>query len=155
MDWARRDEEYLKFSDLMHLILEVWRYFKYFIQILQATMSYYLVIFPESSPAPRRAPIEVVVQDPLDSTDVTMGLVSQHLSATTQPGGQFKTLMSSKILGLLNFSLWIKIYIFQCMGKIFCVEFQRYLLQFHTKYLIYTLKDTIFIQHWIFKSSSI
>ena len=46
-----------------------------------------------------------------------------------------------------------KIHIFQCMGKIFCVEFQRYPLKFHTKYLIHTLKDTIFIQHWNFKSS--
>ena len=28
-----------------------------------------------------------------------------------------------------------KFYIFQCMGKIFCVEFQRLPLKFHTKYL--------------------
>ena len=27
------------------------------------------------------------------------------------------------------------------MGKIFCVEFQRVLLKFHTKYHAYTLKD--------------
>ena len=31
------------------------------------------------------------------------------------------------------------------MGKIFCVEFQRYSLKVHTKYLIHTLQDTIFI----------
>ena len=35
--------------------------------------------------------------------------------------------------------------IFQCMGKIFCVEFQRYPLKFHTKYLTHTLKDVYFI----------
>ena len=33
------------------------------------------------------------------------------------------------------------------MGKIFCVEFQRIPLKFHTKYLTHTLKDMIFIQH--------
>ena len=37
------------------------------------------------------------------------------------------------------------------MGKIFCVEFQRVPLKFHTKYLTHTLKDTIFIQRWNFK----
>ena len=44
-------------------------------------------------------------------------------------------------------------HIFQYMGKIICVEFQRYHLKFHTKCL--TLKDTIFIQSWIFKNSYI
>ena len=44
-------------------------------------------------------------------------------------------------------------HIFQCMGKIFCVEFQRVPLKFHTKYLTQTLKDTILIQRWNFKSS--
>ena len=39
------------------------------------------------------------------------------------------------------------------MGKIFCVEFQRYPLKFHTKYLTHTLKDMIFIQHWHFFTS--
>ena len=32
------------------------------------------------------------------------------------------------------------------MGKIFCVEFQRVPLKFHTKYLTHTLKDVDFIQ---------
>ena len=35
--------------------------------------------------------------------------------------------------------------IFQCMGKVFCVELQRYPLKFHTKYLTHTLKDVYFI----------
>ena len=39
-------------------------------------------------------------------------------------------------------------YIFQYVGEIFCVEF-------HAKYLTHALKDTIFIQSWIFKSSEI
>ena len=29
-------------------------------------------------------------------------------------------------------------------GKIFCVEFQRVILKFHTKYRIHTLKDENF-----------
>ena len=36
------------------------------------------------------------------------------------------------------------------MDKIFCTEFQRYTLKFHTKYLAHTLKDMIFIQCWKF-----
>ena len=40
-----------------------------------------------------------------------------------------------------------KIHIFQCMGEIFCVEFQRYPLKFHTKYLTHTSKYMFFIQH--------
>ena len=41
----------------------------------------------------------------------------------------------------------------QCMGEIFCVEFQRYPLKFHTKYLTHTLKDEDFIHMWKCKSS--
>ena len=41
--------------------------------------------------------------------------------------------------------------IFQCMGKIFCVEFQRVPLKFHTKYLAHTLKDMIFYTTLKFK----
>ena len=43
--------------------------------------------------------------------------------------------------------------IFQRMGKIFCVEFQRVPLQFHTKYLTHTLKELDFIHGRKFKSS--
>ena len=58
----------------------------------------------------------------------------------------FKTTYELLNLGALKFSAVDKIYIFQCMGKIFCVEFQRYPLKFHTKYLTHTLKDMFFIQ---------
>ena len=50
-------------------------------------------------------------------------------------------------LGARKFSLVKKIYIFQCMGKIFCVEFQREPLKFHTKYLAHTLKEAILIHY--------
>ena len=54
-------------------------------------------------------------------------------------------------------SSWIvtceKIHIFQCVGKISCVEFQRYPLKFRAKYLTHTLKNMIVKQHWNFKSS--
>ena len=39
-----------------------------------------------------------------------------------------------------KFSLVNKLHIFQCMGKLFYVELQK----FHTKYLTHTLKETIF-----------
>ena len=48
-------------------------------------------------------------------------------------------------LGALKSSLRSKLHSFQCVGKLFCVEFQRIPLKFHTKYLAHTLKDTIFI----------
>ena len=41
------------------------------------------------------------------------------------------------------------------MGKIFCVEFQKYPLKFHTKYPSHMLKNMHFIQTWKFKSSKI
>ena len=69
------------------------------------------------------------------------------------PGGRFKNTYELLNLRALKFSLVNKIHIFQCMGKIFCMEFQRYPLKFHTKYLTHTLKDMIFMQFWNFKSS--
>ena len=69
------------------------------------------------------------------------------------PGGRFKNTYELLNLRALKFSYVNKIHIFQCTGKIFCVEFQRYPLKFHTKNLTHTLKDMIFIQHWKFKSS--
>ena len=62
-------------------------------------------------------------------------------------GGRFKNTYELLNLRALEFSHVNKIHIFQCMGKIFCVEFQRVPLKFHTKYLIHTLKDNIFMKH--------
>ena len=75
---------------------------------------------------------------------------SNHMIA---PGGHFKNTYELLNLRALKFSPVDKTYTFQCMGKIFCVEFQRYPLKFHTKYLTHTLKDMIFVQHWNFKGS--
>ena len=68
------------------------------------------------------------------------------LNKTAIPGGRFKNTYELLNLRALKFSYVNKIHIFQCMGKIFCVEFQRYPLKFHTKYLTHTLKDMIFMQ---------
>ena len=70
-------------------------------------------------------------------------------------GGRFKNTYELLNLRTLKFSPANKICIFQCMGKIFFVEFQRYPLKFHIKYLTHTLKDMIFIQHWNVQSSYI
>ena len=56
-------------------------------------------------------------------------------------------------LRALNYPPANKIHIFQCMDKIFCVEFQSVPLKFNKKYLTHTLKDAIPIQRWNFKSS--
>ena len=76
---------------------------------------------------------------------------TSHVEDTDQGG--FKKTYELLNLRALKISPVNKIHIFQCMGKIFCVVFQRDPLKFHTKYLTHTLKDTIFIQHWNFKSS--
>ena len=68
-------------------------------------------------------------------------------------GGVSKNTYELLNLRALKFSYVNKIHIFQCMDKIFCVEFQRYPLKFHTKYLTHTLKDMIFMQFCNFKSS--
>ena len=69
------------------------------------------------------------------------------------PGGRFKNTYELLSLRALKISMLYKNRTFQCMGKIFCVEFQRVPLKFHTKYLTHTLKDVDFIQRWKFKSS--
>ena len=67
--------------------------------------------------------------------------------------GRFKYTNELLNLRALKFSPVNKIHTFQCIGKLFCVEFRRYPLKFHTKYLTHTLKDMIFIQHWNSKGS--
>ena len=69
------------------------------------------------------------------------------------PGGHFKNAYELLNLGALQISMLYKNYIFQCMGMLFCVEFQRLPLKFHAKYLTDTLKDVDFIPRWKFKSS--
>ena len=72
---------------------------------------------------------------------------------TVGPGGRFKNTYELLKLRTLKISMLYKNRIFQCVGKIFCVGFQRFPLKFHTKYLIHTLKDVHFIHRWNFKSS--
>ena len=67
------------------------------------------------------------------------------LSCLSGPGGCFKNTYELLNLRALKISKLHKKHIFQCMGKIFCVEFQRVPLKFHTKYLTHTLKDVDFI----------
>ena len=71
----------------------------------------------------------------------------------TARGGHFKNEYELLNLRALKISTLYKNHIFQCMGKIFCVEFQRVPLKFHTKYLTHTLKDVDFFHMWKFKSS--
>ena len=68
-------------------------------------------------------------------------------------GGHFKNAYELLNLRALKTSMLYKNCIFQCMGKIFCVEFQRVPLKFHTKHLTHTLNDVDFIHRWKFKSS--
>ena len=62
-------------------------------------------------------------------------------------GGRFKKVYELLNLRALKISMLYQNEIFQCMGQIFCVEFQRVPFKFHTKHLTHTLKDNIFIQH--------
>ena len=67
-------------------------------------------------------------------------------------GGISKTAYELLNLRALKISILYKNHIFQCMGKIFCVEFQRVPLKFHTKYLAHTLNDVDFLHRRKFKS---
>ena len=67
-------------------------------------------------------------------------------------GGRFKNTYELLNLRALKISMLYKNHIFQCMDKIFCVEFQRVPLKFHTKYLTHILKDIDFVHRWKFKS---
>ena len=67
-------------------------------------------------------------------------------SLTGPAGGHFNNGYELLNLRALKFSTANEIHIFRCMGKTFCLEFQRVPLKFHTKYHTHTLKDTIFIQ---------
>ena len=69
------------------------------------------------------------------------------------PGGRFRNVFELLNLRALKISMLYKNHIFQCMGKIFCVAFQRVPLKFHTKYLTHTLKDVDFIHRWKIKSA--
>ena len=75
------------------------------------------------------------------------------IDTVSVPGGRFKNAYELLNLRTLKIPMLYKNRIFQCMGKIFCVEFQRVPLKFHTKYLTHTLKDVNFIHRWNFKSS--
>ena len=68
------------------------------------------------------------------------------------PVGRFKNTYELLNLRALKILMY-KNHLFQCMGKIFCEEFQRYPLKFHTKYLTHTLKEMIFVRQQNFKSS--
>ena len=69
------------------------------------------------------------------------------------PGGRLKNACELLNLRAIKISVLYKNYIFQCMGKTFCVEFQKVPLKFHTKYLTHTLKDVDFIHKCKFTSS--
>ena len=79
--------------------------------------------------------------------------VSSEKCQPFSPGGRFKNAYELLNLRALKISMLHKNCIFQCMGKIFSVEFQRYPLKFHTKYLTHTLKGVYFIHRWKFNSS--
>ena len=53
-------------------------------------------------------------------------------------GEHFKNVYELWYMRALKFSTVCKNHFFPCMGKIFFVEFQRYPLKFHTKYLTHT-----------------
>ena len=97
-----------------------------------------------------------ICQIQIDNNSALVQVMGWPSSLTyTSPGERFKNTYELLNLRALKISKLHKNHIFQCMGKIFCVEFQRVPLKFHTKYLTHTLKDVDFIHIWKFKSSLI
>ena len=80
-------------------------------------------------------------------------LVLRSAVRATLAGMRFKNTYELLNVRALKISMLYKKQIFQCMGKIFCVEFQRFPSKFHTKYVTHTLKDVDFIHMWKFESS--
>ena len=66
--------------------------------------------------------------------------------------GRFKNTYELANLGAHTLLLGNKLHIFQCVGKIFWVEFQREPLTFPANYLTHTLKETISIQYRKFRT---
>ena len=79
--------------------------------------------------------------------------IYQWIRLSDRSGGRFKNAYELLNLRALKNSMLCKNHIFQRMGKIFCVEFQRVPLKFHTKYLTHTLKEVDFIHRRKLKSS--
>ena len=79
--------------------------------------------------------------------------ICQVLPRLLDHRGRFKNTYELLNLRAVKISILYKNYIFQCMGMIFCVEFQKVPLKFHTKYLTQTLKDVDFIHSRKFESS--
>ena len=73
----------------------------------------------------------------------------------TRSGGISKSAYDLVNLRALKLSTLYKNRIFQCMGKIFCAEFQSYPLKFHTDYCTLSLKDVSFVEKGIFKNFNI
>ena len=68
-------------------------------------------------------------------------MTSRHGNTFHITGGRFKNVYELLILRALKILILFKKHFYQCMGKIFCVEFQRVPLKFHKKYFTHTLKD--------------
>ena len=85
----------------------------------------------------------------LPSAIILPGWLNRH-DNDGWPRGAFQNAYELLNLRSLKISTLYGNHNFQCMGKIFCVEFQRYPLKLHTKYLTHTPKDVCFIQRWIY-----
>ena len=70
----------------------------------------------------------------------------KHINSNGITGEHCKNTYQLLNLKALKISTVYKNHIFQCMVKIFCVEFQREPFKFHTKNLTHTLNEVHFIQ---------
>ena len=69
------------------------------------------------------------------------------------PGGRFKNAYELLNLRALKILMLYKNHIFQCMNKIFYVEFQRVPFKFCSKYLTLTLKNVDIYCEYLVKLS--
>ena len=69
--------------------------------------------------------------------------------------GRFENAYEFANLRTLRFTILYKSRISQCMGKNFCIEFQRVSLKFHIKHLTHILNDMYLVAMWTFKNSQI
>ena len=93
------------------------------------------------------ASLHACIMDKKWSHDPLASNLTDHQYLDTRGAFQ-KGVWALKSIRALKISRLHKSHIFQFMGKIFCVEFQRAPLKFHTKYPAHTLKDVDFIHRW-------
>ena len=130
--WQRRFDNYMEFVILKHIFaIDISRTSLLVIPLLIQLMAWYNAVINLSLIRCWMHLFHTIPSYIISASRVYSGYTAYQKWSR----GQLKN--GYELLDLRALKLWTfyKNSIFQCMGKIFCVEFQRYTLKFHAKYL--------------------